>query len=251
MSELLIERSPESWVFTLNRPNSGNSLSPALVAAFHQGLDNFEKAGVRVLLIQGTGRHFCTGFDLSDIADVTDAELLHRFVRIEQVLARLWAAPYTTIAVAKGRVMGAGADLFAACSRRIAVDNSSFAFPGAAFGLVLGTRRLSRRIGESAALHLITTGTVMDAPTALASGLATSHVEDGKLPSVLDTEIAAALRLDAITVRAVRHAASAETRELDWDLAALVRSAARPGLRERIIAYRAEVLGASAARTSS
>lgn len=252
MDELTVESMPEGRRFTLNRPDSGNSLSPALVEAFHRALDAFEAARDRVLILQGAGRHFCTGFNLTDVAELTDGDLLHRFVRIEQLLARLWAAPYMTVAVAKGRVVGAGADIFAACSRRVAVGEATFAFPGASFGLVLGTRRLSCRIGESETQRLVAGGVTMDARTALTTGLATSHVEGDELPYVLDAEIAMAARLDGETLGSVRRAASSmDQRDLDGDLAALVRSAARSGLRERIMAYRAQARSAAATRASA
>lgn len=219
------------------------------MGALHQALDTIELEGVRAVVIRGEGRHFCTGFDLSQIASLTDADLLQQFVEIERLLARIWAAPYMTIVIAQGRVIGAGADLFAACSRRIGIDGSSFAFPGASFGLILGTRRLGRRIGVDAALHLIASGTTLEARAALATGLATTCVTEAELPVTLESEINAALRLDAGTLQAVREASIAESVELDRDLAALVRSAAQPGLRERIIAYQEKSLLAKASQS--
>ena len=46
------------------------------------------------------------------------------------------------MAVATGRAWGAGADLFASCDIRACTPDASFRFPGTAFGIVLGTRRL-------------------------------------------------------------------------------------------------------------
>ncbi len=241
MPELLIDRSEDRWELTLNRPESGNSLSPSLVGALHQALDVVETADARVVVIRGSGRHFCTGFDLSQITDLTDADLLYRFVAIEQLLARLWNAPYMTIAVAHGRTIGAGADLFVACGRRLALDGTRFAFPGAAFGLILGTRRLGRTMGMDAALHLIASGGTIDARHAAACDLATAWVTDAELSSALNAEFDAALRLDPVTLTSVRRSIRSDTAELDSDLATLVRSAARPGLRERILAYSATV----------
>jgi enoyl-CoA hydratase len=242
--ELSVRRSGDTHVFLLNRPERGNSLSSSLVEAFHDGLDELERVNGRLLVVQGEGRNFCSGFDLDDVAAMTDADLLLRFVRIEQLLARLWAAPYSTLAVGKGRVFGAGADLFAACSRRLALPDSTYSFPGAAFGLVLGTRRLCARVGAAAAEQLVASGAVVDAEVALRLGLATILLDPADLESALEREIAIATRLDPVTHEAVRKAVATEAERLDSDLATLVRSAARPGLARRIVEFRARALEA-------
>jgi len=238
-SDLIISRSGDTYFFALNRPERGNGLSASLVEAFHVGLDELEHANGRMLLIRGEGRNFCTGFDLDGITAMTDADLLWRFVRIEQLFARLWDAPYSTVAVGKGRVFGAGADLFAACRQRLALPDATFSFPGAAFGLVLGTRRLCVRVGEAAAEHLVASGAVVNAEAALRLGLATAMLDSADLEAAVENEIAVSNRLDPVTYKAVRTAVGADAWRLDADLAALVRSAVRPGLGQRIIEYRA------------
>src|SRR3546814_15241911 len=74
-----------------------------------------------------------------------------RFIRIELLLQARQAAPFLTVAVGHGRHIGAGADMFVACQRRIVVGEAAFRFPGAAFGLVLGTGRLARLVGSASA----------------------------------------------------------------------------------------------------
>ncbi len=220
---------------TLERPALGNALDETLVEALLAAvLDAGADEGLHTLVLRGAGRHFCTGFDLSDLALQSDGDLLRRFVRVELLLAALWHAPLRTVALAQGRTFGAGADLFACCDVRISHADASFSFPGARFGLVLGTRRLAERLGETRALTCVTSGEVLSAPAAQAAGLA-SEVVNGAVdtwqaealpPLVADRDTAAALKA------ATRHD------HRDADLAALVRSAARPGLKARIIAYR-------------
>lgn len=223
----------------LTRAGRGNSLSADLVEALHLALDDAERDGVRLLTLEGDGRNFCTGFDLAGLEETRDGDLLARFVRIEELLARIWAAPFMTLAVARGRTFGAGADLFAACTVRLALPDASFSFPGAAFGLVLGTRRLAERIGQDAALSIVTSGEVVDAARALELGLVTAIVAADNLDASMQRAVHDAARLEAATVAALRRAAGPGQGELDRDLAALVRSAARPGLVQRIIDYRA------------
>lgn len=242
--ELVIRRAGTRHHLLLSRPERGNSLSHDLVEALHEGLDGALQDGARLVVIEGEGRNFCTGFDLGDLERSSDADLLARFVRIELLLARLWAAPFATLAIAKGNTFGAGADLFASCARRIALPESRFAFPGAAFGLVLGTRRLAERIGRDRAQELVASGATVDAQTALRFGLATEAIEPRDIDAAIENASASASRLDATTFSEIRVALAGGDPGLDADLAMLVRSAARPGLRRRIVEYRERSLAA-------
>lgn len=223
----------------LSRPDRGNALGPEMVAAIDAALDGALAAGARLVVLRGEGRHFCTGFDLSDLDALSEGDLALRVIRIEILLQRIHALPVATLVLAGGRVFGAGADLFAACDHRVALAGASFAFPGPAFGLVLGTGRLAGLVGDGAARRLLLAGSAIEAEAALAMGLATQVVEADGAATVIGTARDAAKRLDAPTVAALH----GRTRRADdaGDLAALARSVARPGLKDRIIAYRAQV----------
>lgn len=232
-----LEREGDIATLVLANPSRGNALSPALVAALDGGLDQAVAEGARLVVLRGEGRHFCTGFDLSDLPELSDGDLLLRVVHIELLLQKLGGMPVTTLAIGSGRTFGAGADLFAACDHRVALEGASFSFPGPAFGLALGTARLAARIGADKARALLLAGREVKAAEALTLGLASAVVADA---DVLVAEVAvAAARLDAGTV-ALLHG---RTRGADdaGDMAALVHSAARPGLKARIEAYRAAV----------
>lgn len=221
----------DACTLTLNRPEQGNALSRPLVEALDAAFETCAQRGATVVTLEGAGRHFCTGFDLSGLEDETDDSLLARFTRIELMLQRVARAPFHTVAVAQGRVMGAGADLFAACQQRVALAGASFAFPGArGFGLVLGSRRLAACVGTRRARSWIESACTIRDAEAVAAGLATECVE--AVGAVLpDT---ARGRADTLLCRALDGNA-----ELDdaRDLAALVRSAAVPGLRQRVADY--------------
>lgn len=215
---------------TLNRPERGNALSSGLVEALIEGVHTAMTDGnVHTLVLRGQGRHFCTGLDLSDLDHTSDAELLWRLVRIEMLLAAVWHAPKRTVTVAQGRTWGAGADLFAACEQRVALPGATLRFPGAQFGIVLGTRRLALRMGGDAARALLTQGGELSTAQALACGLATHDEEPGWATPQVDADTGTALRA------ATRAADGGDQR--DADLAALVRSAARPGLVARVRRY--------------
>jgi enoyl-CoA hydratase len=234
---------PGVALLRLDRPEKGNALSAALVAALHAGLrDAIADPQVHTVAFAGDGRNFCTGFDLSDLDAVDDAALLHRFVQVELLLDAVWRAPVRTVAVAQGRTWGAGADLFSACDVRLATADASFRFPGVGFGLVLGTRRLAVRVGRDEARRLTCDGASLDAAGALRCGLATAPADAGIDSLAAHCGIPAA---DRTTVAALRAATACD--QGDADLAALVRSAARPGLKDRIVAYRARSAPAKAA----
>lgn len=252
-------------ILRLHRAAVGNALSSELVDALHGALDALlPDSSIHTLVLTGSGRHFCTGFDLGGLDATNDAELLARLVAIEQLLDRLWRAPVRTAVIAQGRCWGAGADLVAVCDERLIGADASFRFPGAGFGIVLGSRRLALRIGLDRSRRLITQGEQLDARSALQAGLASAVLEADDLPveppgqtasphAVSDATIARWQRLlgappaiDRETLGRIRQAslralegdgASAS----DHDLAALVRSAARPGLQARIRAYRDRV----------
>jgi len=233
---------------TLSRPERGNCLSQDMVAALGSELDRAAQDGVRLLVFRGAGRHFCTGFDLSDLDTVNDAQLLARFVAIEMLLARIWSAPLETAVAAQGRIVGAGADLFACCSMRIATPDASFAFPGAGFGLILGTRRLGQRIGPDLAADMIRTGRQMKCDEGQLAGLVTHCASEDQQDIVLEHQAANAGRLDVTTTAQMRAVLGADAPALDGDLAALVRSAARPGLCDRIRAFREKTRAENATR---
>jgi len=232
MSAVAIRQDGTSWTLTLARPERGNALGDALTEGLHAALDAALAGGARLVVLRGEGRNFCTGLDLSDLEAASEGDLALRILRIELLLQRIHALPITTLAVAQGRVFGAGADLFAVCDHRVALEGASFAFPGPAFGLVLGTARLAALVGDGAARRILLAGAPVRREEALALGLATAGDETG-----MAAVRAAAERLDAETVAALH----ARTRRADdaADLAALARSVARPGLKARVLAYRA------------
>lgn len=243
--ELLVQREGALLHLQLHRPDKGNALSASLVAALQAALDEAARdADLRLLLLSGAGKHFCTGFDLSNLESETDDTLLARFTRVELMLQSLSRMPCATLALAHGRTMGAGADLFAACSERWIVDDASFAFPGAGFGLVLGTTRLADIVGAAQASRWIEGGEAINAASACASGLVLQQLSSTALPQERDELLKRVSRLDTKTQHAIHAAIGARRRPRGdagdaRDLARLVQSAAHPGLRERIAAYRA------------
>lgn len=235
MTELLIKRTGDLLELTLNRPDQSNALSPSLVEAI---LDAFaETDGVRLGVIRGAGRNFCAGFDLSDLAELSDGDLLWRFVRIELMLQAVHHAPFPIVAFAHRHVVGAGADLFAACTHRVATGDARFRMPGWNFELALGTRRLARRVGSDRARDMLIDTRSVEADEAVAIGLASEQAEPDQWPSIQSRWAERAATLPPYASKEMLALTGEDTRALD--LAAVASTAGRPGLKERIEAFRA------------
>jgi enoyl-CoA hydratase len=84
-------------------------------------------------------------------------------------------APYPIIAAVEGPAVGGGCELVLACDLTIAGEGASFGQIEALGGVMPGfggTWRLARRVGYQRALEMMFTAAIIDAPTALAYGLA-------------------------------------------------------------------------------
>jgi enoyl-CoA hydratase/carnithine racemase len=241
MSDLLVERDGAHKRVRLNRPEQRNALSVGAVEGLLDVLAESERDGTRLLELSGEGRNFCAGFDLSDLDSQSEGDLLLRFVRVEQMLQAVHHAPFHTLAFAHGRVVGAGADLVLACRSRVAAPGTQFEMPGAGFGLILGTRRLGAAVGNDVALDLL--AGPFDAENAKSAGFLQGIAPQEDWPAIAARTLAMVTRLAPETERAMLAALRADSRALD--LADLVASAARPGLKQRIAAYIAARKGVS------
>jgi enoyl-CoA hydratase/carnithine racemase len=233
-TDLKVERQNSTLTLTLNRPNSSNALSPALVEALLTEISNAQD--VRLCVIKGEGRNFCAGFDLSDIDLLSDGDLLWRFLRIETLLQAIYHAPFPVIAFAQGYAIGAGFDLFAACWQRVATSNVKFRMPGWQFELALGTRRLTRLVGTDNARDLLIDTKTMLAEQALEIGMATEIAEPEEWGGILKI---AKQRSEALPQNALKQMLSltiADTRA--EDMASIVATAGVPGLKQRILDYK-------------
>lgn len=236
---------PQSGVaqLVLNRPERGNAFSAALVTELTQALDQAHaEPDTHTVIFSAEGDDFSTGMDLSGLSQETDESLLGRFVAIEDLLAKVWSSSCRTVSVVHGRAWGAAADLVLACDLRLGQANASFRFPGAQFGLVLGSRRLACRIGSDRARQIILQGSTVKADQALEIGMLHRLVE-GFEPADLPQ-----IRVDLETQRqimaATRAADDATSESLAQDRRALLASAQRAGLKDRMLQYLAGVQAA-------
>src|SRR5262249_24457833 len=134
-----------------------------------------------------------------------------------------------------GSALGAGADLVAACDCRIAAPATRFRMPGLRFGIVLGTRRLAALVGADAAHEILMTSRSFEAAEAERLGFVQRLAEPGAWPEIV-RGIVDAQRLDGPATVHLKAHVKPDMRASD--MAALVDSAAAPGLKDRIRAFR-------------
>lgn len=186
---------------TLDRPDKLNALTFEVYADLRDLLAWLpERDDVRVLVITGEGRGFCSGGDVHDIIGEllkSDHERLLDFTRMTgAVVQNMRECPLPIIASINGVAAGAGSVIALAADFRVLARSASFAFLFTKVGLAgadMGSAYLlPRMIGLSRATELLMLGETISSTDAEALGLAYRVVEDGDLTSVT-TELARAL----------------------------------------------------------
>ncbi len=175
---------------TLNRPDKMNAFSLGMQDSMYRVVENASQdKTVRVLIITGAGRAFCSGADVKSLAEGSNrppsqqrpGEGASERVNIH-VLMQKCQKPI--IAAVNGVAVGAGLDLAMACDIRIASDKARFAELYIRRGMlpaVGGTYFLPRLVGIDKACQLIWTGDMIDAQEAERIGLVTMVVPHEEL----------------------------------------------------------------------
>ena len=239
--DLNIDRQEAVTTLTLNRPESLNALSTAMVESLIDALDAARRDGTRLLVIKGEGKGFCGGFDLSNIEQESDGDLTWRLIRIETMLQSIYHAPYVTLGMAHFRSFGAGTDIIGACTRRVAAPSTMFQMPGFRFGIALGTQRLTRLVGSDNARYLLGSTRRFEAEEGLDLGFLTGVHEPDSWDAVIEDTLRDYCALAPEATATMLERSRFDSR--DADMAALVRSASAPGLKQRITDYVAAVRG--------
>ena len=170
---------------TLNRPNSGNSLSHGLVEKLQETFCSIANdSSVRVVVLTASGRLFCTGHDLSESLNTKQPEDKRTAnIACASMLQSMLALPQPTIAKVQGVATAAGCELVATCDLAIASETSQFATPGVNIGLWCLSPQVavSRTIATKHAMQMLLTGKLIKAETAAHFGLINEAVPDAML----------------------------------------------------------------------
>lgn len=179
---VLLEREGMIAIITLNRPDRMNAINYDLIAAFRQALKDFHADdSLRVAILTGAGKHFCTGGDLKDTRNGPDGET--RLAVMHDCLRLLVTGGKPVIGAVEGNAYGAGFSYAAACDQVVAGAKARFCAPFTGVGLVPDTGlafTLPRRIGVGRARRMMMQGLVVEAEQALDWGLVEEQVEEGQ-----------------------------------------------------------------------
>ncbi|TWO68455.1 enoyl-CoA hydratase/isomerase family protein [Caenimonas sedimenti] len=168
---------------TLHRPAQANRLTAEDLEVL-SGLIAQCNAMPEVLVLQlrGTGKYFCSGYDIASIGG-------GRKVNFEEVVDSMEHARAITIAVLQGGVYGGATDLALSCDFRVGAAGIDMFMPAARLGLHYyrsGLERYVTRLGLDNAKLLFLTAQKIDAATMKQMGYLT-HLVD---PAQLDAEVA-------------------------------------------------------------
>lgn len=185
---LIVDKRDGIATVTLNRPDKLNALNREMKGELPLLWDELQKDDdVRVTIITGAGRGFCSGADLTDprIGKHDDEQRWIRLMALgERETPPLRNLPKPTIAAVNGVVAGAGMSICLACDIRIASTKARFTVPFVKRGIVPDggtTYLLPRAVGLARALELAYTGRMVEAEEAERIGLVNRVVEHDDL----------------------------------------------------------------------
>lgn len=184
--DILIRHDAASIAYlTLNAPQTLNTLSDAMLAAFAaQFAALADDPTIRVVVLSGAGKAFCAGHDLREMqagrAGPGRGQSYFRdlFRRCADVMQMIPALPQPVIAQVHGIATAAGCQLVASCDMAVAATGTRFGVNGVNIGLFCSTPMvaLSRNVPRKVAFEMLTTGHFIDTARAVEVGLINTHV---------------------------------------------------------------------------
>ncbi len=189
--DLLLEKDGEIAVITLNVPEKMNALTVDMRQSIVLAVDNVAKDDeVRVVIVTGAGRGFCSGADVTRQAaaiagQATVASRDERYQVVGWPVADIFPSlNKPVIAAVNGAAVGAGFSVALSCDIRIASETAKFGAAQLARGLVPDaglTYYLPEAVGMSKAAEIMFTGAVVSAAEAEKLGLVSRVVPPAEL----------------------------------------------------------------------
>jgi enoyl-CoA hydratase/carnithine racemase len=173
---------------TLNRPGALNALSHEVMSALKARLEDLAGlAGLRAVVLTGSGRAFCTGGDLIEFeaALTTGKQALLDLLRFNQdILQTVEDLPVPVIAAVNGVAVAGGLELLLCCDLVIAAESALIGDGHTRYGIVPAggaTVRLMEKLPASRAAQLFYTAALIDVGTLAAWGLVNEVVPGARL----------------------------------------------------------------------
>ena len=184
---LLVE--PTSWGvrLVLNRPAKLNAISAELRDALADAIaEAAADDRVRVVVIAGAGRAFCSGYDLSEEAPASAWAWRDVLARDVAATLAVWSCPKPVIAQVHGYALAGGLELAMACDLIVAADDARLGEPEIRFGSAPVTLLMPFVIGQKRTRELLMTGDLIDAAEAERIGLINRVVPADRLADEVD-----------------------------------------------------------------
>ncbi|MDQ3393803.1 MAG: crotonase/enoyl-CoA hydratase family protein [Bacteroidota bacterium] len=177
---------------TFNRPEVANALNEQAWIELYEVFSNLDAQDeVRVAVLSGEGKHFCSGIDLSMLEQIMFQEtscegrhkekLLQKILKLQDAVTQIEKCRKPVIAAIHGACVGAGLDIAAACDMRYASNEAFFSIKEIDMGMVadLGSlQRLSKILSEGLLRELAYTGRKVPAIEAKSLGIINSIYND-------------------------------------------------------------------------
>jgi len=180
--DLVVERRGDVLWLRLNRPERMNAYDrqtvDEIIAALQKNID------ARVGVITGTGRAFCAGGYLANLADPDFWDLRAMFTGSLMLFDAIRNSPFPIIAAVNGGAFGGGNELVVACDLAIAAESAQFGQTGVKVGsapVLGGTNLLAASIGEKKAKEVSFLCRKYSAQEALDLGWINTVVPDDEL----------------------------------------------------------------------
>ena len=188
---ILYDKKDNTAYITLNRPDVFNAFNDDQSYELQDALKRATKdEEVRVVVLTGAGKAFCSGQDLKDIAQKENRSLsdsLHK--RYNPIIRAMRNMPKPIICRLNGVAAGAGCSLALASDLVIAAENASLIEVFINVGLVLDSGSsyfLPRVVGSQKAFELATMGSKVTAQQALELGMITQVVSAEELDAAVE-----------------------------------------------------------------
>jgi methylglutaconyl-CoA hydratase len=187
MSLVLYESRDRVGYITLNRPDKRNALSDELIGELHRA---FETAGadrsVKVVVLKANGEAFCAGADLAYLQKLQTYSFeqnLEDSNRLKELFLTIYTLSKVVIAQVQGHALAGGCGLASICDFTIASSNVKLGYTEVKIGFIpaLVSVFLVRKIGEQRARHLLLSGELISAATAMEWGLIYQVTEPDRL----------------------------------------------------------------------
>ena len=175
---------------TLNVPERLNAVDPQMCVAVAQAVHRFDTdPAIRVIVLAGSGRGFCSGAPLS--ADGATTGTLYAGA---DLVRSVLACRTPVVALVHGVAAGIGVPLALACDYVLASEAASFVLAFARIGLMPdggATALVAASIGRARAMRLALTGERLDAVTAASWGLVAECVPSEEFEGRAEALVAA------------------------------------------------------------